>query len=68
MFAGFLLTNYHSAREHGGLAEMADCTGELISDCLCQRSNKHRRRHDLQGHWVHAKDARAGRDQYASEG
>jgi hypothetical protein len=63
MLARFLPTNDCITREHGERPEVIDSADELASDCLCQSSNKHWGRHDLQGHWVDAKDARAGRDQ-----
>ena len=67
MFARFLLTNGHTARKHGKRTEMMDCADDLRSDCLYQSSNKHRRSNDLKGHWVDAKDARAGHERYVSE-
>jgi hypothetical protein len=67
MFVRLLLTNERTTHDHGGRSEMIDCIDELTSDCLYQSSDKHRRRDNLQGHWVDAKDARAGRDHDAGE-
>jgi hypothetical protein len=65
--ARFPLTDDRTAREYVGRPEMIDCTDQLPSDCSYQRSDKHWRRDDLQGDWVDAKGARAGRHQYAGE-
>jgi hypothetical protein len=57
-----VLTNDRTTPNHGKRSEMIDGVDELTTDCFYQSSHKHRRRDNLQGHWVDAKDTRAGRD------
>ena len=56
-----------SARKRGGRSDLIDGADELTCNRLYQSANKHRRRNDLQAHWVDSKGAGAGRDQYAGE-